>query len=295
MKGLFYRAISWFGRRVGVWFVAAFAWLVSTGYFLFRPGRVATSVRFYRALHPDRGTAHALCCTWRQFHHFAGIFAERLRLASAADVPCTEEGLDHLVRAAEAKTGAILVMSHVGSWEIGARLLQRRGFPLQLHMGIKEREQIERLQKSDLRRDGVQVLAGESAEASPFDLVESLRFLRAGGFVSLAADRARGEPGRTVAVRFLGHEVQLSAAPWVLALLAKAPVFHFFALRTGRGRYRFVASAPRTVRAEGRADREGAILRAAQDYADDLAEIVRRHPEQWYSFEPFLGPPIRGG
>jgi len=292
-----------------VWFVAAFAWLVSTGYFLFRPGRVATSVRFYRALRPDRGTGHALCCTWRQFHHFAGIFAERLRLADAPDLPFpspnrelqradfsfTEDGLDHLARAAEAKTGAILVMSHVGSWEIGARLLQRRGFPLQLHMGVKEREQIERLQKSDLRRDGVQVLAGESAEASPFDLVESLRFLRGGGFVSLAADRARGEPGRTVTVHFLDHEVQLSAAPWVLALLAKAPVFHFFALRTGRGRYRFVASAPRTVRAERRADRDNAIRRAAQDYADDLAEIVRRHPEQWYSFEPFLGPRIASG
>jgi len=307
VKGLFYRILSWFGRRVGVWFVAAFAWLVSTGYFLFRPGRVATSVRFYRALHPDRGAGHALRCTWRQFHHFAGIFAERLRLAAAVDCPprnrklqradfsFTEDGLDHLARAAEAKTGAILVMSHVGSWEIGARLLQRRGFPLQLHMGIKEREQIERLQKSDLRRDGVQVLAGESAEASPFDLVESLRFLRKGGFVSLAADRSRGGPGRTVAVRFLGHEVQLSAAPWVLALSARTPVFHFFALRTGRGRYRFVASAPHIVRAERRADRHDAIRRAAQDYADDLAAIVRRHPEQWYSFEPFLGPPAASG
>ncbi len=304
MRGIFYRILSWFGRAVGVWFVAAFAWLVSTGYFLFRPGRVATSVRFYRALHPERGTGHALRCTWRQFHHFAGVFAERLRLASAVDSPlpnrelqradfsCTEDGLDHLARAAEAKTGAILVMSHVGSWEIGARLLQRRGFPLQLHMGIKAREQIERLQKSDLRRDGVEVLAAASAEASPFDLVEGLRFLRAGGFVSLAADRARGEPGRTVAVRFLGHEVRLSAAPWVLALLSHAPVFHFFALRTGRGRYRFAASTPRTVSAGNRAGRDDAVRRAAQDYADDLAEVVRRHPEQWYSFEPFLGPPI---
>ena len=323
MKGLFYRLLSWLGRHVGVWFVAAFAWLVSTGYFLFRPGRVATSVRFYRALHPERGAGHALRCTWRQFHHFAGVYAERLRLASTRDqrlsdssqltahssqltapssqppqrpgFSCTEEGLDHLARAAEARTGAILVMSHVGSWEIGARLLQRRGFPLQLHMGIKAREQIERLQKSDLQQDGVEVLAAASAEASPFDLVEGLRFLRAGGFVSLAADRPRGEPGRTVAVRFLGHEVRLSAAPWVLALLSRAPVFHFFALRTGRGRYLFVASTPRVVRVERRADRDEAIRRAAQDYADDLADIVRRHPEQWYSFEPFLGPSMASG
>jgi predicted LPLAT superfamily acyltransferase len=66
-------------------------------------------------------------------------------------------------------------------------------------------------------------------------------------------------------------------------------LFHFFAVRTGPGAYRFSASAPVRVAVHSRAERDAAFRRAAQAYADDLETIVRRHPDQWYTFEPFLG------
>jgi lauroyl/myristoyl acyltransferase len=289
VRGFLYRLFVGASRWVGVWIVGAFAWVVSTGYFLFRRRRVAASVEFYEALFPERGRAYARRLTWRQYHRFAALFAERLRLRSGAAPASEEEGLDGLDAAAREGRGAILVMSHVGSWEIAARLLQRRGLRLMLHMGAREREQVERLQKADLREDGVRVVVAGPGEGSAFDAVESLRFLREGGFVSLPADRVRPGSDRTVEVRFLGRAVRLSAAPWTLALLSGAPLFHFFAVRTGPGAYRFSASAPVRVEVHSRAERDAAIRRAAQAYADDLEAIVRRHPDQWYTFEPFLG------
>ncbi|MBI5501388.1 MAG: lysophospholipid acyltransferase family protein [Deltaproteobacteria bacterium] len=285
MRGFLYRLFVGASRWVGVWIVAAFAWVVSTGYFVFRRDRVRESVRFYGGLFPDRSRAHARRLAWRQFHAFASLFAERLRLRADEPFEMEEEGRDALESAAREGKGVVLVMSHVGSWEIAARLLRRRGFRMMLHMGAREREQVERAQKADLRGDGVEVVVAGGGEGSVFDGVEALRFLRGGGFVSLSADRPRAGESRTVAVRFAGGTARLSAAPWALALVSGAPLFHFFALRTGRRRYRFAASGPVRLEVASRAARQEAIRRAAQAYADDLEAVVRRHPEQWYSFE----------
>ena len=65
MRGLLYRLFVGASRWVGVCVVAAFAWVVSTGYFLFRRSRVRESVRFYEALFPGRGRSHARRLAWR--------------------------------------------------------------------------------------------------------------------------------------------------------------------------------------------------------------------------------------
>jgi len=288
MRELLYRLLTAFSPRLGIGVVAAFAWLVATGYFLFLPRRLLVSFRLYRALFPGRGRWHALCCAWRQYHHFAGVFAERLRLQQDGALHHEAEGWEQLAAAASSGRGGILLMSHLGSWEVAARLLQRQGLRLLLYMGAKQREQIERLQKSDLRQEGVRVLAQEGGAGSPFAVVEGLAFLRDGGFVSLAGDRSYDPHGRTLTVRFLGQQARLPRAPWALALLSRAPVYCFFALRTGKGRYLFRALPPLTVQAVDRADREAAMQQAAQRYATSLEEVLRGYPEQWYTFAPFL-------
>jgi hypothetical protein len=45
---------------------------------------------------------------------------------------------------------------------------------------------------------------------------------------------------------------------------------------------------PRYVTASSRAGRQEAIRESAQWYAGLLEDMVRRHPCEWYYFEPFL-------
>ena len=207
MRVLLYRATAWIARYVGVWVVALFAWFVSTGYFLFRPRRVRTSIRFYRAVFPARGRAYALWLTWKQFHHFAGVFAERVRLERGGDVALESEGWSHLT---EAKRGGVLLMSHVGNWEVAARLFQNRGLNLLLYVGAKPKEQMEGQQKRDLKQDGVELVVASADDHSPFSSLDGLRFLKRGGFVALPGDRTLGVGERTVAVRFMGHRCERS-------------------------------------------------------------------------------------
>lgn len=295
MKRRVYAVLSWLGAHVGIWIVALFAWIISTGYFLVLPRRLATSLRFYRALFPERGRWAWLGLAWAQYHGFAALFAERLRLAYTPDrLTCTMEGLEHIEAAAASGRGAILLMSHVGNWEIGARLLGEREFRLMLFMGEKQREQIERQQKEDLRLGGVRVVALEAGQEATTQGIEGLRFLRSGGLLSLAGDRVWSGEQPVIPVQMLGRPVGLPKAPHALALLSGAPIITFFVVRTGRCSYHFRAFPATPVEAAHRRDRDAALVASASRYVDQLEEVLTLHPTQWYHFEPFLDPPNPG-
>ncbi len=290
MQTQFYRILVRLTRVFGVWFFALIAGGIAVGYYILFPRRVAVGIRFYGRLFPQRSRLYHRWCTLRQFLDFTYVFRDRMLLAdTAGGLDSTFDGWERL-RDAMGGRGGILLMSHVGNWEVAARLLKQTlpDLKLMLFMGVKQQEQIEAMQKqivrgSDIRIEGV----GESG-GSPFDIVEAIRFLRSGGLVSLTGDRIWQTGQRTVAVRFLGRTVAFPAAPYVLAMAAEAPLFVFFAVRSKGRHYHFRASEPITVAAADRRDREAAIARAAQQYADMLEAAVRRHPFQWHHFEALV-------
>jgi lauroyl/myristoyl acyltransferase len=289
MIKLFYQFLTFFTRILGTWFFKVFSRFVSTGYFLFFPGRVAIGMRFYRALFPERGRGYHLWLTWRQFHGFTDVFLDRFLLQSSDDITYTSEGWDILQKAADDGSGGIVLMSHMGNWDVAAHLLRRNGLRLLLFMGSREKEQLEKIQKESLAESGLTVLAVDREGGSPFDILEGLRFIKEGGLISLTGDRVWTAGQRTVPVNFLGHRVLLPEAPHSIALLSGAPLFVFFAFRTGDRQYHFSISGPIRVSASSRRDRERAVRESAQQYADILAEMTRKYPVQWYHFEEFLG------
>ncbi len=269
-----------------------FAWFVATGYFLFFPRRVANSGRIYQALYPNRSRRFHLWCAWQQFHNFTHVFLDRYLLQESDEISYTSEGMDHLERAIDEEQGGILLMSHMGNWEVAAHLLKRKlkNLRLLLYMGVKQKEQIEQIQKETLAHSGIQIIAVDEDGGSPLDIVEGIKFIESGGVVSLTGDLIWKKDQRTIPVRFLGQEVLLPEAPHLFALLSGAPLFIFFALRTGKNRYRFNMSEPIYLAAASREERAGAIQRSAQKYADILEATLRQHPLQWYHFRPLLKP-----
>ena len=293
MKDFFYRCLMFLARRFGSWIFLVIAWHVALGYFLLFPHRVAVSVRFYRRLFPDRPRWHALWCAWQQYHHFVHVFLDRFLLLEGTEFATTYEGWEHIVAAARSGRGGIILMSHVGNWEIAAHLLRHYGkndpnIKLMLYLGAKHREQIERRQKKSVEKSGIRIVSVPEDGGSAMDILEGLKFLREGGLVSLTGDRLWGRGQKAVTVQFAGGRAEIPEIPYILAIMSGAPLLVFFGYRTGKGRYHLVTSPPLTVTAASRGERHKAVEAAAQAYADLLAETVRAHPYEWYHFEPFL-------
>ncbi len=291
MKIFSYRVAVYFSRRWGVWFFRTFSWFIATGYFFLFPSRIAHSFKFYRALIPARNFLYYLYCVWKQYHNFTNVYLHRFITFDEDEIEFTKEGWEYLDEAAEKKTGAIVVMSHIGNWELAAQMLNRKGLPIMLYLGAKHKEQVERLQKEKLAQSGIKIVATSEKESSPFALLEGINFLREGGIVSMTGDRLWGEQSYVV-VDFLGYEARLPDTPHLFALMSGAPLMTFFVYEKAFGKYHISISEGRCVNALSRADRKRAVLESAQAYADDLSSFVSQHPFEWHHFEPFLGKKI---
>jgi len=291
MTARFYAILSAVSGWLGDWFFALISRGIAAGYFLFAPRRRAAGLDFYAALFPERGRLYHAWCTFRQFGSFTTVFLDRSVLRRGRDIEYSFEGLENLTGSLSENRGAVLLMSHMGNWEVAAHLLKKSlpDLRLLLFMGVRQKEEIEKLQKRSIREDGITVVGVDESGGSPLDIVEAVRFLGRGGAVSMAGDVVWRGDQRSVPARLLDRDIRLPEAPYLLSLLSGAPLIVFFAFRTGKRRYRFTASPPIFVDAPDRKLRPEVIRAAAQAYADRLADALSRHPFQWYHFEPFLG------
>ncbi len=290
MLNLFYRMLVYLSGKCGIWVLYTAVWIIASGYFIFFPRRVAVSARFYRAVFPHRPAWYPLWCAWRQFHNFTTVYIDRYLLEYSDDINYTAQGWQYIEQAALNRTGGILLMSHLGNWEVAARLLKKHGIPLLLFMGQKQGEQIEGIQKTTLQKNGVEIVASSKGKGSPTDILEGVRYLRKGWILSIAGDRSADAERSFVEAEFFGHTVKLPETPYALALATGVPVFVFFAFRTKKRRYHFIIHQPIYIKPGSREMRKQCMRDAAQKYARLLEQAVCEYPFQWHHFKQFLGP-----
>ena len=294
MKDFFYRILITLTRLTGTWLFRTVSWIIASGYFFFSLRRVRNSLYFYRALFPGRSRMYYLSCAWRQFHRFTHVFLDRLFPHEEKLPIITRKDTHLLTDAIKGKQGGILLMSHLGHWELTAHMffkLYKDDHPdikLLLYLGRKHQEQIESRQKKDIAARGIEMISITENDVTPLDLVKGIQFLRSGGLVSMTGDRCWRDDQRFLSVRFLNHKARIPEAPFVLALLSGAPIFIFFTHRTGPYQYDLHIFPPLHIHAPHRKDRQQAIQCAAQFYADRLEEMVQQAPFEWFHFEPFI-------
>ena len=277
-------------RWFGPWIFTLVSRGIAAGYFFMFPRRAAVSVRFYRALFPGNSRLFHWQCAWRQYQNFTTVFMDRIRPSGQDNIRFTSTGWQTFEAELDKGHGVIVLMSHMGNWDVAASLMakRRKDLKLLLYMGVKAKEQIESVQKQALNEKGIRIVAVEPSAGSPLDVVEGIRFLKSGGVVSLTGDKLWHSDQRAVSVPFLGGTARIPEFPHVFALVSKAPLFVFFTFRTGPGSYRFMLSDPMYITCASREDRGRAVAESARDYAGMLEQTLRDHPYEWYHFDPFL-------
>ncbi len=238
---------------------------------------------------PEKSQWYYLYCTWRQFHSYAATFAERIEFDRNKWLTTSTQGRENLVEVARRGRGGVILMSHLGSFEIAAAAFQKYRLKLLLIMGEKEAKQVARDQREAMKARGIHIQVAAAGEEFPFAGVEAIQFVREGGFVSVAGDLVWTEQRSRLPVTLFGHEVSLTTGPHLLALISNAPLFTMFTFRSEKGKYLIIMSPPREVKASSRSERGAALQASAQAYANALEEMVRQHPFQWYIFEPIFG------
>jgi predicted LPLAT superfamily acyltransferase len=289
MKAFFHKMIIRVSFLLGSWFIRFFAWWIATGYLLFRPSRRRASLHLYRVIFHDKKGWYHLYCAWHQFHSFAATYADRIEIDSKKGVVISTQGQEGILEAARRGSGGVILMSHLGNYEVAARAFQEMGIKHLMIMGEKEARQVSRDQRETLSSRGINILVATGQGDSVFGGLEAINFIREGGFVSLPGDLTWTKQRSLLPVKLFDQQVAFTSAPHLLALISGAPLFTLFTIRVKRGMHQIIIDPPREVKASSRSNRNMALQASAQVYAGALEEKVRQHPFQWYIFEPFFG------
>ena len=179
------------------------------------------------------------------------------------------KGLRHLRRALEQGRGVVLVTGHISCWELIGAELCRLGFPLRAVAQPIREERLERRLSAHRRRLGFTTLSNNDPRAA-------VRHLKQNGVLGLLVDQ-RIKNGRTVTVRLLGQDTELTPAPVRLAQTTGAVMITAGLRQTDNGTFVLSIDPPVAV---------GEVQPTMQALAGRLDRYILAAPEQWMWIHP---------
>ena len=206
----------------------------------------------------------------------------------------TFEGLEHIDRARRLRRGALMFTGHFGSICSSLVALSLRGYTFN-HLSRDSRNEpgfdpafraYARLKlawiKKKTGREMLFIAADQGAYSqysSASAVMEAYRLLSQNEIVSMAVDVPPQMVKSTAKVEFLGRECLFPTGLINLAHQSKAPVIPFFAVRDKNEMWRqkVVIQEPITMSGNVKVD--------LQKCVDRLGDMIREHPEQWYTWD----------
>ncbi len=283
------------GRRL----VRLLLYPVVTYFFLTAGPRRRSSLEYLRRVYADPegrsslGRVPGLSEVFRNYLEFGITILDRIGfyLERRERFEITIQGEEHLDAVAKDGRGALILGSHLGSFEAMC-LLASRHSPIRVHVLMYTRHAarinalLRRLSEFDER--GLQVHVIEIHDGGVQHALSAKAAIARGEVVAILADRVHpGEANRVAPVTFLGERAQLPQGPMLLGNALGCPVLFMTGLRVGERRYAVHVEAfadtielPRARRAEAAAD-------YCQQYAGRLEDYCIRAPLQWFNFYDF--------
>ena len=193
------------------------------------------------------------------------------------------ELIDDLIRQ---RRGAILLSSHIGSFDMLRALSAQDGIVLNVLMFTRHAVRInsffERLQ------------AGRNVRLIRFEpgtldaAFEMRAAIARGEFVGILGDRVwPSEHDRTVSVSFLGREAQFPLGPFLLQGVLGCAMLYTSCIRTGPAHYTATMQVFAPAGVVPRAERQKRAEQLVQKYAAILEAGCVEAPYQWFNFYEF--------
>lgn len=289
-----WHAVSERGTVLGVWILATLGTLLGRGvtrivvrvvalwYALFdRPVRRASGDYLRRV----RGRA-SLIDVYRHVQAFAQVTLDRLFIlrGETRRFEIVTQGEQHLHDLRTEGRGALLVLAHLGSFEIMRTLSDERALPLNVLGYFKNAPRI----NAALRGLNARVEARfiEIRHGDPSFALEVAERIAAGELVGTMGDRV-GFDGKAMRVPFLGADAAFPTGPYLLASVLKCPVYLAFGLYREPNRYDLHCElfAERVVLPRG--GRDDALRALVTRYAARVEHHCRLAPENWFNFYDF--------
>ena len=188
-------------------------------------------------------------------------------------------GWEHFTVAQARGKGVLLVIPHLGNWELGGAFLVQHGYKLLVLTQPEPNQKLTELRQSSRARWGVETLVvGEDA----FAFVEIIKRLQEGATVALLVDRP---PAPTaVIVELFGRPFPASIAAAELARASGCAIVPGYIVRQPDGYLARIL--PEISYDRAAIGHRAARIQLTQEILRAFEPAIRQHLTQWYHFVP---------
>ena len=222
----------------------------------------------------------------RTFIRYAKYLVDytRMDLLRKKDVPRLVwrfDGWEHIDRAVAEGKGALILSAHLGNWEMGGIFLALLGYPLTVITAPDAEARLHSYRVNLRHEQKINVITLDDTFSSSLAV---LRSLQANQLVALLGDRDLF--GKGISVTFFGRRVSFPIGPALLASLSEAPLIPTFVLMNENDQYLCLSRDP--IRIQKTRDRDDDLAVNTQRIAAVMEEVIRAHPDQWYTFYDYF-------
>lgn len=192
------------------------------------------------------------------------------------------------------RRGAVLVISHLGNFEI-CRCLSARHPQMRLTVMVHAKKNARKFNhffREQIGHSHTDLL--QVTEITPATAMLLSERVERGEFVVIAGDRVPvNSPDNSIYANFFGEPAPFPAGPFTLAAILRVPLVTVFCTRAlqDRGRYhisfQWLSQGVHVTRRE----RAQQLQVLVDGYARQLEEQCRRYPLQWFNFFDFWHQP----
>ena len=275
---IFYVLIHVGGRRLGYF---ALHWVVLY-YVLCRPSIRRRSYDYLRHRFANQSLLMRYVNCYRMFLEMGRVLVDRaiLGIMGSEKMKFTIQGRQELLDLVNKGRGFILLMSHVGCWQVAVSALNFLKVPVNL---LLEQEE------GNIDRHYFEY-AGVTCPIRIIDpgsylggTLQMLDVLRKGEVMCMMGDRVFGSDKSCLQVDFLGEKAPFPFSAFKIASAAGVPLVIFFSYKTGYDRYALKVS--KIIHVPANLGRSGESFRQyVTQFVNELELYTREYPYQFFNF-----------
>lgn len=184
----------------------------------------------------------------------------------------TIKGLENLEAAKKRGKGIIILSGHLGNWELMAKALTLKGYPLSIMVRKQKNFLVEGLIEKQRNESKIKTLPHTTA---PKDI---LRILKNNEIIGMIADQDGG--GKGVFIDFFGRLASTIPSPVVFSMRSGATLVPLFDIRQRNGFHLVIIEPPYHLTTTS--DRKKKIVDNTQQLSKKLESYIRQYPDQWF-------------
>ena len=274
------RALIAILRFVPVEIIYLFMSLTIPFYIIFRPSATRAIYHFFRC---RIGYSRLAAAYHTILNHlaFGQVVVDRFASFAGQRFRLTLDGYDHFLNLSHQPSGFMILSAHVGNFEMAGYGLHSDDKEFYAISFAGESNVINQGRTSRLSSNRIHLLPVSNDLSHIFAINNALDN---GDIVSMPADRNNGS-GKQIACRFFNAEAAFPLGPFATAIKKDARCLVINVVKRGLRHYHIYVTPIHAPNPALPQSERIAIL--AQEYADALESVVRRHPNQWYNYYEF--------